>query len=222
MRRRDGWVVDSGGLENRWGSHLRGFESLSLRKQITIPRGSGAFYYKKTPGGCPARTHEYLETDIFCFFWKVHFLSEKRIADRVKKFETIKWSRFPSLIYPLYLYEFWKQGPVAGLGRKVWINYLTFPTSRCSQSGRRRSDWIVLTVVIFLIVITNEYGYFRFIFSGRICHTIPHIRCFRTAAISINGTSSLVVYINQVHKKSLLYKAGLKTIILNCINVSAR
>ena len=28
---RDGRVVDCGGLENRWGSHLRGFESLSLR-----------------------------------------------------------------------------------------------------------------------------------------------------------------------------------------------
>ena len=30
-KRRDGRAVECGGLENRWGSHLRGFESLSLR-----------------------------------------------------------------------------------------------------------------------------------------------------------------------------------------------
>ena len=30
--RRDGRVVDCGGLENRWAARLRGFESLSLRK----------------------------------------------------------------------------------------------------------------------------------------------------------------------------------------------
>ena len=32
MRWRDGRVVDCGGLENRWAERLRGFESLSLRK----------------------------------------------------------------------------------------------------------------------------------------------------------------------------------------------
>ena len=31
--RRDGRVVDRGGLENRWSESFRGFESLSLRKQ---------------------------------------------------------------------------------------------------------------------------------------------------------------------------------------------
>ena len=31
--RRDGWVVESGGLENRWVSQLRGFESYSLRQE---------------------------------------------------------------------------------------------------------------------------------------------------------------------------------------------
>ena len=47
-QRRDGRVVDCGGLENRWAERLRGFESLSLRntKWRTSPIGLVFFVYR--------------------------------------------------------------------------------------------------------------------------------------------------------------------------------
>ena len=46
---RDGRAVECGGLENRWGSHLRGFESLSLRPN-PADRKAGFFLWKGKRG----------------------------------------------------------------------------------------------------------------------------------------------------------------------------
>ena len=51
-QRRDGRVVDCGGLENRWAERLRGFESLSLRKRNKgVRKGSFNFLWE---GGGPS------------------------------------------------------------------------------------------------------------------------------------------------------------------------
>ena len=64
---RNGRVVECGGLENRWGSHLRGFESLFLRKRKPSAFALGFFMR---------------QTKVYFMFesWKNQILSARKLV----------------------------------------------------------------------------------------------------------------------------------------------